>query len=474
MSAAAVQKVVIDYRPRKWAKRYHAGFHRFAALVLHRRAGKTTAVINHHQRAATSDKWEIARLRHLQPDISDAHLKELLRYRFYAHILPQRNQAKITTWEMCKYYASFVPGAKPNESELRIDYPAPKGHVRRLQLFGADKIDMLRGVALAGLSMDEYGQHPPSGFSEVLSKALADHLGYVIFLGTIKGKNQLYKAWDAGRTDPTWFTLWQDVNASLAEEDDAAALMLRQAMHDDLELVKKGLMTQEEYDQEWFLSVEAAIRGAYYGRLIAAARKEGRITRVPYDPTLPVDTDWDIGVDDETSIWFSQRLKSGETRIIDFLHGSDQGLGVYIKLLKEKPYIYGQHWGPHDMEQREFTSGQTRVATAARLGIAFKITPKLSVADGIDAVRGLIPRCYFDEEKCAHGIEALTHYKKRWNEKLQQFEDEPYHDWSSHPADSFRGLAVRYRRPEDKRQAITVPRRTLQPPAKQGGMGWAR
>lgn len=474
-AVAAPQRVEIDYKPRQWAKRFHASFHRWSALVLHRRAGKTTAVINHHQRAATSDAWERARLLHLKPDLSEKHLADLLRYRLYAHILPWRTQAKSSAWDMAKFYASFVPGTRVNEAELRIDYPCPKGHTRRLQLFGADNVDALRGVALSGLSMDEYGQHPPTGFSEVLSKALADHLGYAIFLGTIKGKNQLFKAWEEGSKDPeTWFTLWQDIHKSLDEEDDAASLMLRQALQDDQALVSKGLMTQEEYDQEWFLSTEAAIKGSYYGKLIAAARKERRICNVPYDPTIPVDTDWDIGVDDETSIWFSQRLRSGETRIIDFLHGSDQGLAAYIKELREKPYTYGEHWGPHDMEQREFTTGNSRVETAKKMGILFKITPKLSLADGIAAVRGLLPRCYIDERKCQHGLEALTHYRKKWNEKLQQFEEQPLHDWSSHPADAFRGLAVRYKLPGTAKAAITPPKRPSFAPPKQGGMGWAR
>ncbi len=140
--------------------------------MLHRRAGKTTAVINHHQRAATDDAWERSRLRHLQPDLTDAHLTELLRGRFYAHILPTYRQAKLTTWDMLKYYAAPIPGAKPNEAELSIDYP----NGSKLQLFGSDKPDRLRGPAFSGVSFDEYGMHPPNVFSEVISKALADHL----------------------------------------------------------------------------------------------------------------------------------------------------------------------------------------------------------------------------------------------------------------------------------------------------------
>ena len=159
-------------------------------------------------------------------------------------------QAKLVAWGMLKYYASSVPGTKPNEQDLAITYPTGA----RLQLFGADNPDALRGMAFSGLSFDEYGLHPPAIFSEVLSKALADHLGYAIFAGTIKGKNQLYRTYEAAEGASDWFALWQDVDESIRTEDDAATLMLRQAMQDDRQLITKGLMTQSEFDQEWYLA----------------------------------------------------------------------------------------------------------------------------------------------------------------------------------------------------------------------------
>ena len=314
-------RVRVPYKPRRWARPFHASLTRWSCLVLHRRAGKTTSVINHHQRAATDDAWERTRLRHLTPDVTDAQLKELLRGRFYAHILPTYRQAKLTTWDMAKYFAAPIPGVTFNEAELRIDYP----NGSKLQLFGSDKPDRLRGLAFSGVSFDEYGMHPPNVFSEVVSKALADHLGYAIFAGTIKGRNQLYQTYDALKDDPSAFTVWQDINESLNTEEDASTLMLSQAMTDDRELITKGLMTQEEFDQEWLLSTDAAIKGSYYTAQLAAAREDGRITRVPYDPALPVDTDWDLGVGDATAIWFSQSLRTGEVRLIDYYENSGEG-----------------------------------------------------------------------------------------------------------------------------------------------------
>ena len=232
-TAVATTHVTVPYAPRCWADPFHDSYARWSCLVLHRRAGMTTAVINHHQRAALDDAWERTRLRHLKPEVTDANLTELLRGRFYAHILPTYRQAKLTTWDMAKYFATPIPGVTFNEAELRIDYP----NGSKVQLFGSDKPDRLRGLAFSGVSFDEYGMHPPNVFSEVVSKALADHLGYAIFAGTIKGRNQLYQTYEALKDDDAAFTLWQDINTSLKTEEDASTLMLSRAYADDLELI---------------------------------------------------------------------------------------------------------------------------------------------------------------------------------------------------------------------------------------------
>ena len=445
-------RINIPYTPRTWARPMHDSFCRWMCLVLHRRAGKTVATINHLQRAATNDDWERRRLRALKPSLSDRHVKDLLRDRFYGHVLPTYKQAEVMAWTMLKYYGNRVPGVDFNEQKLRVTYP----NGSRLQLFGSDHPDALRGIGFSGIAFDEYGMHPPNVFSEIISKALADHLGFAIFLGTIKGQNQLYKTYQAGTDDPAWFTVWQDIEGSLGTETDATTTLLRQAFEDDRALIAKGLMTQEEFDQEWYLSSDAAIKGAYYTPLLAAARKDGRMTRVPYDPALPVDTDWDLGIGDAMAIWFSQSLRSGEVRLIDYYENSGEGLPHYAGVLKEKDYVYGEHWAPHDIQVRELGTGKSRLETARSHGIAFRIVRDIGVADGIDAARLLLPRCWFDEEKCRAGLEALTFYRKGYNERLQMFTDTPLHDWASHGADAFRGLAVRHKVPPP-RQSVPQP-----------------
>jgi phage terminase large subunit len=439
--------ITIPYKPRRWAQRFHASFRRWAALVLHRRVGKTTCIVNHHQRAALDDDWETQRLRTLMPALTDAEIKPLLRRRSYGHVMPTFRQAKLVAWDMVKHYARVVEGAVANESELLIKYP----NGSRLQLFGADNPDSFRGAAFSGLSFDEYSQQPRNIFSEVLSKALADHLGYAIFAGTIKGKDHLYDSYQAAKADVAWFAIWQDIDVSLATEDGVTIKLLEQAMADDRALVAKGLMTQDEYDQEWYLSVDAAVKGAWFAKELAQARKDGRIARVPYDAALPVDTDWDLGMDDSMAIWFSQSLRSGEVRLIDYYEGSGEGFSHYVRTLREKPYVYGKHYPPHDIAVRELGTGKSRKEVAASLGLRFEDPmPALNVMDGIEQARLVLARCWFDETKCAAGLEALRQYRKAFNTRLQEFTGTPVHNWASHGADAFRGLAVRYQVPRLK------------------------
>lgn len=442
----AVVEVTIPYKPRVWALAFHNSFRRFGALILHRRAGKTTCVINHHQRAATNDAWERARLLALQPSLSSTELDELVNPpggRHYGHIMPQRNQAKLVVWDKLKYYAGVIPGVKFNESELLVRYPT--GH--KFQLFGADDPDALRGPAFSGLSFDEFSQQPQNIFSEVLSKALGDHLGYAVFVGTIKGRDHLFRTYDAAKDSPDWFALWQDIDRSIATEDGVTIKLLQQAMEDDRKLIAQGLMTEDEYDQEWYLSTDAAIKGQWYEKELRAAKDAGRITSVPYDPALPVDTDWDLGMVDSTSIWFSQSTRGGEVRLIDYYEASGEALPHFADVLRNKGYTYGSHWAPHDIQLKELSSGRSRLEAARSHGIVFKVCPNVGVVDGIHSARLLFTRCWFDEKKTARGLDCLRHYRKRKSEAMDEFTSTPVHDWASHGADAFRYLSVRHKTP---------------------------
>lgn len=448
----------IDYKPRNWARPFHASFRRFAALVLHRRAGKTTGTLNHHQRAALDDEWESARLRFLEPKFTEAEIQELLKHRQYGHILPMLGQAKSVAWEPLKRIAAAVPHAKANESELSIKYPRrepqgriampvsgplnPEANSTTVRLFGADNPDGFRGLPFSGVAYDEYSQQPPNIHGEVVSKALADHLGYGVFEGTIKGKNQLYRTYEAAKGDPSWFTLWQDVDKTLATEEGATITAIRRSMADDIDQITKGLMLQSEYDQEWYLSPSAAIKGAYYGKLLEQAMKEGRIQQVPYDPALPVYDVWDLGKGPKMSVGMFQRF--GRTlHMIDYHQGLESdGIPQVISVLQRKGYVWGKHFAPHDVRATDLSTGKTRLETAASLNWPFQVVPEIGVDDGINAGRLLFPRAYFDEVKCQQFLDAVGQYRQEWDEKRGMFRDVPLHDWTSHPADMWRYAAV--------------------------------
>jgi hypothetical protein len=189
------------------------------------------------------------------------------------------------------------------------------------------------------------------------------------------------------------------------------------------------------------------IEGAYYAKQIRRMQEEGRIRSHLFDSSTPVDTYWDIGVGDATSIWFVQQVAT-EVRVIDFFEAEGEGFSFYARILQNKAqqenegYVYRYHYAPHDIKVRELGTGKSRLEVAKRLGINFDIVPRLSIEDGINAVRELFGRCYFDLEKTKEGLTALRNYRKEKDEKRQTFKPKPLHDWSSHASDAFRYVAV--------------------------------
>ncbi len=429
--------IEIPYKPRNWANDFHECLKRWFAIVLHRRAGKTTAIINHHQRYATDDELELKRLRFLS-NFSDKELHPLLRNRLYGHIMPTYKQAKLVAWDMLKYYSKPIRGAITNESELYVRYP----NNSKLMLFGADNPDSFRGVAFSGVSFDEYSQHPPNVFGEVISKALADHLGYAVFAGTIKGKNQLYRAYKGAVSDPKWFSIWQDINVSLKNEEGITIEMLRRAMNDDMDLIKKNLVTQEEFDQEWLLSTNAAIKGAIYGKEIAKAKRDNRFGVFPYDQAQLVHTVWDLGVGPAMTVGFYQSIMAKVTKIDCWEGVGNDALPEAVKAVKEKEYVYGKHFAPHDRKATERGTGKTIEETAKNLGIKFSEVPDIGINNGINSGKLFFSKLYINEEKCRPFLDAIEQYKRPWDDKRGEFKSEPLKDWTSHWADEHRYASI--------------------------------
>lgn len=235
-----------------------------------------------------------------------------------------------------------------------------------------------------------------------------------------------------------------------------------QTLREEMEHLRT--ISQDDYEHVYEGMCKQTVEGAIYRQELLAAEKEGRITRVPYDAIKPVDTFWDLGFGDNTSIWFAQTI-GFEFRLIDFLQGSQQGLQYYLKQMQEKPYVYGTHYLPHDARAHELGSGRSIEEQIRATGRKVVIVPKLSIADGIAAARAVFGRCWFDAGACADGLQALRHYRYEQDEKLGSFKREPLHDWASHPADAFRYLAVAIQEHKEKPRAIPqMPN--------YGGHGW--
>ena len=413
-------KVQIPYVPRPLQREVGrlCRSKRFGVLVCHRRFGKTVLGVNVNQQTATMCEKQRPRV---------------------AYIGPTYTQGKSVAWDYMQFYGRPIPGTAFNQSELRVDYPN-HGQAR---IFGADNPDALRGIYLDRAVLDEFGLHPAKTFSEVIGPTLVDRGGSALFLGTPNGKNQFYeiaqhaKAAEAAG-DPEWF--FREYKASQTGLLDAA--YLAQA---------RSLMTSDEYEQEFECSFEAAVKGAIYTKELAALREAKQIGTVPVDPSLPVETYWDLGM--HMAIWFVQSLRSGEVRIIDYYEsGGTSSLQECVKVLQGKSYVYSRHIAPHDIEVKELAlEGRTRREAARSLGINFEIAPNLPIEDGINAVKLFLPRCWFDTTKCAPGLEALQHYRRDYNTRLNEFKAAPVHDWASHGSDAFRYLAVSHRSPKEKR-----------------------
>ena len=345
----------------------------------------------------------------------------------YSYVAPTYTQAKDVAWGYLKHFSSPIPGIKTSESELWVEFP----NGARVRLYGADNYERMRGLYNDGVVIDEPAQMDPRAWPEVIRPTLADFKGWATFIGTPAGRDWFFKVdlLEDGTPDPEFFRFTLKASETgIIPPDELASL-------------GKG-MSDEQYAQEFECSFDAAIVGAYYGRLMAQAENDKRIAGVPYEPTAQVWTAWDLGIRDATAIWWAQTV-GREIRIIDYYESSGVDLGHYVREIISKPYVYAGHIVPHDAQAKELGTGKSRLEVLESLGLKeLSVCPMHRVEDGINAVRVMIPKCWFDATKCARGIEALKLYRSEYDEKLQALKPRPVHDWTSHAADAFRYLAM--------------------------------
>jgi hypothetical protein len=424
---AEVRQAIIPYAPRRAFIPFHDTNRRWAVIVAHRRAGKTVAAINKTIQRA---------LRCRLPDPR------------YGIVAPFRSQAKDLGWKYLQRYSEPVWGDQPNESELRVTLT----NGATIRLYGADNPDALRGAYFDGIVLDEFGQMRETVWGQVVRPMLADRQGWAIFIGTPQGRNAFARLWRSTLNNKDWFRLMIKADTSHilpAEELDA--------MQEE--------MSPEEFDQEMLCSFEAAVRGAYYAEQMRRMDAEGRICHLDIDRAVRVHTAWDLGRRDAMAIWFIQCV-GRERRLVDYYENTMQSLDHYAQVLydkrRERGWLYGDHFFPHDVRVHMLDSPLSRIETLRGLGI--EPTYPLeghNVMDGINAVRRMLDRSWVDPKRCERGLDCLRNYKADWDDGLHTFKSIPRHDEFSHGADALRCFATQYDDPRSVTHDASYRRRIV-------------
>jgi phage terminase large subunit len=402
MGRGKLEEILIPYDPRPHQHELHDALdnQRFVVAVMHRRAGKTVAAINHLIKAA------------IECDKPNPR---------FAYIAPTYSQAKRVAWDYLLEYTRPL-NATANIAELRVDFWG-----RRVSLYGSDNPDSLRGQYFDGVVIDEVGDQNPRIWNEILRPALADRLGWACFIGTPKGANHFAELADRAKSEEGWKYLEYKASQTKILPESELKAAYRE-------------MGEDKYNQEFECSFNAAVEGSYYGKLVNDLERDHHITDFPRDDLCRSFTAWDLGMGDSTAIWVAQ-VVGKEIRLLDCVENHGQALDWYVNWLRDNKYEGFTHILPHDVQVRELGTGKSRKEVLEEAGLSITVAPRLPVADGIQAVRRLLPRCWF-HPRTKQGLDALRNYRREHDERRQIFYEKPLHDWSSHFADGFRYLAI--------------------------------
>lgn len=421
-----VQRASTGFIPRKWQKAAFLMLKRRNILVFHRRGGKSVFVVN----------LIIHKVLNFNRRDKDGNP---YRNPQFAYVATTSGQVEKIAWQYFKDYLRNIPGAKFNETKLRVTIPLSEEFgTATIFLFGAENFDAYRGMYLDGYVLDEYADMHPDVRDKVFLPMLSDREGWEVIIGTPKGEDAFKSLYDIAVDDTEeWFSLLVKASESgIIPEKELAAL--------------KKSMSKEAYAQEYECDWNAAPSGKYYQTYIDELRAKGQITKVPCDKTLPVMTFWDLGMSDSMVIWFIQEVGMS-IAVIDYYEENGKGLEHYLEVIEEKAekegYRYGTIFLPHDASVRELTfGGKTRMDFFIENGyMDVVVCPRTpNVSEGIHAVRSLLPKCFFDKDKTHYGIKALANYQRKYDSKKQTYVETPQHDWASHGADGFRLFAENY------------------------------
>lgn len=355
----------------------------------------------------------------------------IVRTRSFYYCLPSYTQSKKVIWDAISSdgvrFIDYIPQKlikKINNTDKQITLI----NNSIIQLIGSDKYDTsLVGTNPYGIVFSEFSRADTKAL-DFARPIVAANGGWIICVSTPFGRNGFYKLYEMAKTQRDWF-----VSVKKTSE-------IRHIPDSVLEK-ERAQMSPQLYAQEYECSFEYGIEGSFYSDNINKLRNRQQITHVPYEEGLLVHTSWDIGVRDATSVIFFQTAGDGSViRIIDYYENNNVGLQHYKRVLDEKGYTYGNHYAPHDMEVRIWTSdARTRKSIAADLGIDFIVLKQQHFRDGIESVWTQFNKFWIDEKNCERLIHCLENYSREWNEKGQEFKANhiPNH-WANHGADALR------------------------------------
>jgi hypothetical protein len=348
------------------------------------------------------------------------------------YIFPTYSQGRKILWDSITNDGTrildFIPEElidSKNGQEMKIRFI--NGSL--LQIVGSDNYDGLVGTNPSMCIFSEYALQDPRAY-QYLRPILTANDGVALFISTPRGKNHLWELYNIALNSDDWFAY------KLSVEDTHHI-----SLHEIEKEKAEGLMSDDLIQQEYYCSFEMGVEGSYYSKYLDKMRLSGRIGQVPWENGFKVHTAWDLGMRDSTTIIFFQVI--GQTvRIIDCYENQKEGLEHYVRVLESKPYSYGRHIGPHDIQVREMGTGITRWEKARQLGVTFTMANNMSIMDGIESVRSAFSKIWVDEVNCKDLLKALENYRQEFDIKKKVYKSQPLHNWSSHFADSMRYLCV--------------------------------
>lgn len=363
----------------------------------------------------------------------------------YLYLLPLHNQARRVIFKGItgdgKTFLNMIPKRlihKINNTNMSIELI--NGSI--IQLSGGKNFDNLMGTNPVGIVLSEFALHSPL-ILPYLSPILVENGGWLICQTTPRGKNHAFKTFQAALHDDSWMVRKWSIEDT-KKLDGAPVITSEQ-----IEAERRSGVPDELIRQEWFLSFDVGNVGAYYTQELDDAEYDGRICNWEIDRDLPVYTFWDLGISDATAIWFLQP-DGFDLKLVYYYESTGKGFYHYACILDDLRRTYGfrykYHYAPHDAKQRQWGNNpRSTLQLASDCGINFLLVPNVGVEEGIQAVKAIFPQLWFHAKNCEQGIEALRQYHREWDEENRCFKKKPFHDWSSHCADSARYLAITWR-----------------------------